>query len=758
MSINNTSINLFGKLQDNGFKVVGKYIYKRSETNNRLKVVGQVNENNLFFFSENVYPFKGGVNFLNENNLGENKSELKEYYTKVKENDRNDFKVSFEKYLDTTKENSIFINWLNNIKREYKSELTENYFDVRGVSNGYLEDSAVFPFFDFDNNFVTAQIIKYGKDGKRIKSDFSQNWFHSYKPIKKDLGFKDADKFSVSIPCFFGENYLNGSDNIVAIVEAPKSAVILKELYPNIDWIATAGEQTLFNKNLDVLRDKKVIIFPDAHTTKWNEFSKEKGFYCSNVLENKEIAPGDDLADHVFNSGSEIFSEIHELLFSLNLGEFDFEVCTDSLKLDYKVTGYKTNYFITVPIYYKGQKVINQLDNAQDFKIDFKGKKFDLYSDKYDLYTAQLDWHRPTIKKIDGKDIVVNTTEKDFIFKLQGCFRILKELNPKIYKGLFCEVIKNFRKSNFSFNKKYVLNRLLPFWDSFNRDLEVFKKQRNWKYKGNDSLDRTDFIKELNNHRFQYKSKLILEDFNEALSKNRYIDTTTDLWLTNSMRGYSKIRKLVSTWNEKVIGCKTLKTYFNKLEFKDKLNENVKSLPPYIKSLICSGTDFTFYNFSVNEAMMLTENKNNKAVKSFLTFKPNETTRKSIFDEVFYLLNNVTDIVPIRQKIGDTTRIHDFEIIERKAENSDALNFKLSPEDAFISISDLELINTSSYSDEALKAYNLERNYLNLLEFIKTFTHEEKEETFQNNINRIDIINKYLHPLASKENKFLQIA
>ena len=58
---------LYNKLLSNGFKVVGKYISKRSETTNRLKVVGQVNENNLFFHSENVYPFKSGTNFFKDN-------------------------------------------------------------------------------------------------------------------------------------------------------------------------------------------------------------------------------------------------------------------------------------------------------------------------------------------------------------------------------------------------------------------------------------------------------------------------------------------------------------------------------------------------------------------------------------------------------------------------------------------------------------------------------------------------------------------
>ena len=736
--INNTNPNLFSKLQDNGFIVKGIYIHKRSETNNRLKVVGSVNENNFFFYTDNVYPFKSGVNFLNEENTpGENKRDLKEYYTKVKENDRNDFNISFDDYIETTKIQSTFLTWLETTKKKYLSDLAINYFDIRGVSNGYLEDATLFPFFDINNNFVTAQIIKYGSDGKRIKSQFSTNWLHSYKPIKKDLGYKDNDTFSVSIPCFFGENYLKDSDNIVAIVEAPKTAVILKEIYPNIDWIATAGEQTLFNKNLDVLRDKKVVLFPDAHTTKWREFAKEKGFYCSDILESPGVTPGDDLADYVFNSESEIYSELHEHLFALNLGEFDFDICSDSIKFDYKIKGFNTNYFITVPIYYKGHKVLNQIDNSKEFDVAFKGSKFNIYAEKYDLYIAQIDWHRPVLK---GGELV-KPNEKDFIFNLQQCFRILKELNPTIYKGLFNEVIKRFRDSNYSFNEKYVINRLVPFWDSFNRDLDVFKKQRDWKYKGSDSLSREDFLQELNNNRFQYKLKIRLNAFNDVLSENRFIDIETDLGICKE-KGYSKIKTIINTWNEKVIGCKTLKTYFKKVDFITKLNNCTKSDAPYISNLICSVSDFV-QSPNYSEISKITNIKNRATIKSFLTFKPNEDIREFIFNEVFYLLENVTDINPIRQKIGDTTRIYDFEIIERKVENSDVLNSNITPGEAFPTLEQLNEIDITSLSEKEIDSLNNEFSYLYLLEEIKNYTKEEIKENINDSIQRTQILNKF---------------
>ena len=722
---------LYNKLLNNGFKVVGKYISKRSETTNRLKVVGQVNENNLFFHSENVYPFKSGTNFFKDNDT---KQDFKAYYTKVKENDRNDFNVSFIDYVDTTKKSSTFNTFLNNVTRENLTKNAENYFDLRGISNGYMEDATCFPFFDIDNNFVTAQIIKYGSNGKRIKNKFSTNWYHTYKPIKLDLGLKDTDVYSVPVKCFFGENYLKGSDNIVAIVEAPKTASILKEIYPNIDWIATAGEQTLFNKNLDVLKDKKVILFPDAHTTKWKEFANERGFCCSNILERSDVSPGEDIADYIFDNVSDIFSELHELLFALNIGEYNFDIAADSIKLDFKIIGYKTNYFTAIPQYYKGRQILTQLDNALNFDIGLSGNKFNIYSDKYELYTAQLDWHRPII----GRDGFVDLTESEFIFKLQKVFRILKELNPKIYKGLFSTVITRLRDSNFSFNERYVLNRLVPFWDWWNRDLAVFKIERNWKYKGNDSLTRSDFIEELNNHRFQYRLKKRLEAFNDVLADERFIDLETDIDISRNIWGVSKIKTLVKQWNENIIGCKTVKTYFKKIEFNNKLNKCTKNASPYNSSLLCSGAKSVQSNISVSDAIKITEIKNRKTVKNFLTFKADTILKEQILDEVFHLLNNVMDVVPTRQRIGDKSRIIDFEIVERKSTNSDIA--PLDPSDAFIGLDSLKESDTTNFTETQIEVHSYECNYLMMLESLKSMNPLDRKDLVNDNIKRNDFI------------------
>jgi hypothetical protein len=230
-------------------------------------------------------------------------------------------------YIDVTKTNSIFLNYLDSQTKKYLSKKSNNYFDIRGVATGYLKDAVCFPFFDYDGKFKTAQIIRYNKNGKRVKEGFNTNWFHSYKPIKKDLGLKEKDKYSVKMDTFFGEHYLKGSNNIVGIVEAPKTAVILKELYPSIDWIATAGQSNLRSKNLHLLKDKKVVLFPDArgrsnnekndslfHVAKsniqktssiWHDVAGEYGFNTCDILDKHDAKEGSDIADYIFDTDFE---------------------------------------------------------------------------------------------------------------------------------------------------------------------------------------------------------------------------------------------------------------------------------------------------------------------------------------------------------------------------------------------------------------------------------------------------------------------
>lgn len=645
-------MNNINYIESKGFRIKGRYIHKASKPS---KVIGKLNDNNFYFFSDNVHPFKQGVNFFDRTTLTDGKV-YKQYIKKAAGNERTDFYVHFEKYIDVTKSNSIFHKYVNGETRKWLSKNAVNHYDIRGIADGYLEDSVCFPFFNYDGNFRTAQIIRYKENGKRVKEGFNSNWFHSYKPIKKELGLKESDKYSVKIDCFFGENLLNNSDNIVGIVEAPKTAVILKEIYPNIDWIATAGESNLRNKNLGLLEDRKVILFPDAQTVQWSKVGGEYGFNVCNILDKYNADAGSDLADYIFDSSFDGYAELHEYLFALNDGDFNFEI--DASALDFQFNRKKDDsfYFTAVPYFYKGKKVLMQEDDSKLSNKIFAGKHFIIYSDKYNIINAQIDWHKQDTKNEFGE--LMGFNEVSFKYHLQKCFRILKKLNPDSYKGIFKKTLKSLkRNSNFSFNLKYVHNVLVPMWDVWNEDLTRFYKQRDWRYNKSEQVTRKEFAQFLNDDKYRSKLNIRLKAFKDVLQDKRFIHSETDLGLSKdtARRGYSKITDLVNKWNSEVIGAKTYKTWNSRKEFFSKLESGTKNSPPYIEDSYIVEKKM-YHQKSIREISAITGVKNRNTIKDFLSFKSSRDSETDIQNQINFLLDNITDVELLRMKSGRDSR------------------------------------------------------------------------------------------------------
>ena len=751
-------------IESQGFKVVGRYIHKRSSTTKQYKVAGQLNDTNFFFFSDNVHPFKAGVNFFNDKSIVDEPAH-REYFKKIKETERNDFKVDFPQYQDTTKENSIFNTFLNETTREYLGKNCTNYFDLRGIKKGYMENSVCFPFFDIDNNFKTAQIIKYGSNGKRIKSGFSTNWYHSYKPIKQELKLKDTDKYAIKLDCFFGENYLKGSNNIVAIVEAPKTAAMLKEFFPNIDWLATAGEQNLITKNLKLLEDRKVVIFADAHTSAWKQIAESKGYnYCS-ILDNAAVEPGSDIADHLFDTESKIYTELQEYLFSLNAGFFNFELNKDLLDFDFNIIGKDKAYFTAVPYRYKGQEVLHQQDNSNEFNKIFKGKSFNIYEKKkdisagkfygYSILNANLDWHK--LEKNKDQEELQQMDRKSFIKHLHKCYRTLKYLNEKKdYLEIFKTTLNTLlRDSNFSFNKVYVLERLVPMWDANNIDIDWFKRKRDWKYKGNIQLTRSEFEKQLNDDRFRSKLNMRLLALNDVLQENRFIDIETDLALNSysKNRGYIKIFDIVREWNRDVIGSKTLKNYLSRQSFFDKLNNCTKSLPPHIEAPYRVANNW-YSRLSISEISKLTGYKNRSYIKQWVMFETNKDTTTVLKKEVKNLLSVIHDIEPMRNEVNGKTRIYTFEYIKTVNDLQLLQRNQLNHKQAFLTKESLlkDLIKTDSETyAAAIKGQVKYLNYLDTLnkkrdtERVFSLTDSYLNNEFQKYYNKDKLLKKVVN-------------
>ena len=734
-------IKIINYIEKYGFSVQGKYIYKHSQSTRSKKVVGQLNETNFYFYTDNVAPFKAGVNYIEK----ELKVSYNSYIEKVKENERNDFEVSFNDYLDTTKNSSVFSDFILNICNKKLSKDFINYYDIRGVKEGYLQDAVCFPFIDFNGNFLTAQIIKYENTGKRIKTAFSQNWYHSYKPIINKIA-KENDAFKVNVRCFFGENYLPYSNNIIGIVEAPKTAVILKEVYPNIDWIATAGEQALFNKDLSILENRKVVIFPDAHTTKWTEFAEKKGWGVFDLLNIEGVKEGSDIADHIFDNDSPVFYDLHNKLFQINKGIFD-TTFTDNLEFDFRIVGKSLSFFAPVPYSLNKKDILHKTDNYSESKILYKGAKFDIYEQKLVngkfildtwVLNGNVDFHAQD-RKENGE--LQGFNETSFLYHLQKCYRILKELNPETYLDVFKFTLNALNdNSNFRFNKDFVLNRMIPVWDTIKRDLKDFRKYRNWRFKWQDTLTRKEFERSLNDDKFRAKLNVHLLAFKDVLEENRFIDIETDLGLSGEQkgRGYSKLFELVKEWNEKVIGVKTLKSYLRNVEIEFK----TKSLHPHIETTY-RGVKKMFKTELIKEIETLSGYKRREIV-GWLNFKKDLNVRDTVRLEINGMIENINSMIIYRMnsKICNFVSkevLSDMQKIQLHAKNwNDIFNNLDSLEQE---LKDVEMLTNENYA-EAIKD---EIKYLKYLENknkerfnqYQSFLNSFKENILENENNNV---------------------
>ena len=642
-------------IESKGFKVRGRYISRP----NSSKIIGQLNENNFYFYNQNCYPFKSGINFFNETTLvSANDLQYKKYIKNIISNERNDFNISFEQYNEATKITGNFATYVNDLTYEWIAKGFQNFYDIRFISKGYMEDATVFPFFDYNNNFITAQIIRYNDNGKRNKGKFSTNWLHSYKPLRSEFNLDENDKYSVSIKSFFGEQFLNGSNNIVAIVEAPKTATILKEIYPNIDWLATAGETQIKTKDLSVLEDKQVILFADAHSTLWKQFADEKGLKCWNGLDTEEVEEGSDLADYVFRTDTEVYTEIHSFLRKLNNGINPLE---NNTSLEFKQIRTSNEYMPIFPSNWKGKKLRLSEDNAENKNITLKDFHFDIYNAPFKILNSNVNFHKLIAdKKAKGGLRFMN--EKEFINELERSFRLLKHFESNLYLDIFMFGLKRLKSSNFKFNENYIINVLIEKWQRTDKDLKKYLKQRNWKFKGSENLTRTEFITSLNNSKYKAKAKVHLLAFSDVLEENRFIHLETDLGIDRN-NFYKTISDLVNQWNEKVIGAKTYKAFINQ-----QVIENcVKNSTLHIKKYIYSEEKNTQSTISASEISKISGIKNNKAISHFLKFKRNDTLAFDIKNTVADMLFKLEYIEPIRKTVKGKTRIVDFTF--KKQEN-----------------------------------------------------------------------------------------
>ena len=200
--------------------------------------------------------------------------------------------------------NSNFVRFLcKHFSRDKIEKAIENYA-LGATKNG----SVIFWQIDIKGNVRTGKIMQYNSStGKRIKHKSGAiNWVHNI------LKIKDPKYTNYNLnQCYFGEHLLKFYPNKpIAIVEAEKTAVIASMILDNYNWLAAGNLNGLNVEKSKVLRDKHVVLFPDAGCyQRWTKKSMQikSEVLCkietSNLIENHattdQTKDGYDIADYI---------------------------------------------------------------------------------------------------------------------------------------------------------------------------------------------------------------------------------------------------------------------------------------------------------------------------------------------------------------------------------------------------------------------------------------------------------------------------
>ena len=211
-------------------------------------------------------------------------------------------------FSDSIMERSMKCYQVNNFYLFLKSRFGENAanalvskFHIGTAS--YKRGSCVFWQVDVEGRIRTAKVMLYDADTGHRRKDVNPTWAHSLTGIP-------LERIS---QCFFGEHLLSLHPGLpVGIVESEKTAVIASYHLPECIWLATGGSDGMFKKaNLDILRGRKVVLFPDlkqmenwqrkAATMRLQGIDTTVYPYLEEHATEEEKGKGLDIADYLLN-------------------------------------------------------------------------------------------------------------------------------------------------------------------------------------------------------------------------------------------------------------------------------------------------------------------------------------------------------------------------------------------------------------------------------------------------------------------------
>lgn len=186
-------------------------------------------------------------------------------------------------------------NLFNFLTNKLDREKTANTFTDYRV--GFKNNWCIFWQCDINGKYRSGKYMRYTPEGRRDKSSIT-TWEHA----RKNINGYVYPTFNLK-QCFFGEHLLaNDQRKPVAIVESEKTALIASIFYDSYIWLACGSKNGLSEYKCEVLKDRKVMLYPDLGAySEWYEKAVKHGFGISRILEDKateyDRENGLDLAD-----------------------------------------------------------------------------------------------------------------------------------------------------------------------------------------------------------------------------------------------------------------------------------------------------------------------------------------------------------------------------------------------------------------------------------------------------------------------------
>lgn len=646
--------DVIAHLENLGFKVKGKYIYKSASNGRTQEVCGNFNSNSIYFYaSNNIYPFESGIsypffkvvnnapivsNYELERIASQRKKELKNQPEKKV--------LSFQEYLDTTDEHHNFNlqNLLNTFHTFKKTDIIpmpkvwDNANNVRGKWG-----KTYFPILNRKEIFNTAQVINYSSDLKRKRD---QNIF--YLSSRESIGLYRINLYDET--------------KYTIIVESPKLAELGALLLPNLNWLATMGKERLVNIDLSSINLRKTYLLPDIDGfDQWKELAVTT-FNCGIVdifqteiekLSSDAQKQYSDLADLIVPFlQNKLSNELTISLYSIYTSLVNLALEDDYLKLQVaaQFNEYNTELLFTE----KKRKNIRFVSSIpKDFTENTKGNYKYSAQKGFSLKTEYIEIFQDNFEVISASfDICKEQTEEQFLNNLSKCFRVIRYLNAESYMALFEIILAHINtKGNYNFSQKYVLDKLVQEWEeidpTYTGDLI---KVRNFNFLGGAELTNYEFLEEIRKAKKLYKihSQLyaIKDVVKAGINEMKFIEKK-ELGLVKEA-GNEYIFNLINRFNLASVGS-----------IDKRICGAVKTLVTY--NITINKGYYFLYNdkISVNEASKRT-GINRITLSNLLKFERNDDLIQSMYSEIEYLIDNYNSFefekVNVKGKIHNSVK------------------------------------------------------------------------------------------------------